>query len=218
MTRDWDRRADQLAHEAIGSGEPTAWFDRLYAEGVAGEVSMPWDRTEPQALLVAWADRVGLSGAGLSAVVVGCGLGADAEFLAARGFETTAFDVTPTAVSQAAARHPGTTVDYRVADLLHLAPDLVGRFDLVVEIFTLQALPDPPRAAAAAAVRSLAAEGGRLLAVAFATASDEPAQHGPPYPLTRAFMASLGGDVLTTVSLDLVEDRWVGEYRRRPGA
>lgn len=213
MTRDWDRRADELAREAIGSGEPTAWFDRLYAEGVAGAVGMPWERDEPQPLLAAWADRVGLRGDGLRAVVVGCGLGADAEFLATRGFATTAFDVAPTAVAQAAARHPGSKVDYRVADLLDLPPDLVGRFDLVVEIFTLQALPDPPRADAAAGVRSLAAEGGRLLAVAFAADGDGPSAQGPPYPLTRSFMAVLGGETMTPVSLDLVGDRWVGEYR-----
>ena len=60
------------------------------------------------------------------------------------------------------ARRPETTVDYRVEDLLALSPDLVGRFDLVVEIFTLQALPDPPRQQAAEAVVGLVRPGGRL--------------------------------------------------------
>ena len=39
MARDWDVRADELSAEAIADGEPTAWFDRLYAAGDAGEVS-----------------------------------------------------------------------------------------------------------------------------------------------------------------------------------
>ena len=55
--RDWDLRADELAAGAIARGEPTAWFDELYAEGRAGTVSMPWDRTEPQVLLREWAER-----------------------------------------------------------------------------------------------------------------------------------------------------------------
>ena len=46
--RDWNLRADELSAGAIARGEPTAWFDALYAAGSAGEVSMPWDRTAPQ--------------------------------------------------------------------------------------------------------------------------------------------------------------------------
>jgi hypothetical protein len=71
MTRDWDLRADELSAEAIAGGEPTAWFDRLYAEGVSGQVSMPWDRDQPHVPLAEWAERTSLAGDGRSAVVVG---------------------------------------------------------------------------------------------------------------------------------------------------
>jgi SAM-dependent methyltransferase len=145
MTRGWDRRADELSSTATNAGKPTAWFDRLYAEGVAGRITMPWDRDQPHPLLAEWAQRTSLAGHGRRAVVVGCGLGADAELLAGLGFRTTAFDIAPTAIQEARTRHPGSRVDYRVADLLALPDELVGAFDLVVEIFTLQALPDPQR-------------------------------------------------------------------------
>ena len=56
------------------------------------------------------------------AVVVGAGLGADAELLASRGYRTVAFDLAPSAVELARSRYPGTAVDYRVADLLDLPP------------------------------------------------------------------------------------------------
>ncbi len=214
MTRDWDERADELSSEAIGDGEPTAWFDRLYAEGAAGQVSMPWDRDQPHPLLAEWAGGADLDGRDRTAVVVGCGLGADAEFLAGLGFRTTGFDIAPTAIEQAKTRHPSSQVDYRVADLLALSDDLVGAFDLVVEIFTLQALPDPPRTDAAAGVRSLVAPGGTLLAVAF-RAGGTPAAPGPPFPLTRADMASLATDGITLVELEeAADERWLAEYRR----
>jgi len=214
MTRDWDLRADELSAEAIEGGEPTAWFDRLYAEGAAGQVSMPWERDEPQVQLAEWAERTGLAGRGQTAVVVGCGLGADAEYLAGLGFRTTGFDVAPTAIEQARSRHPGTEVDYRVADLLALDAELVGAFDLAVEVFTLQALPDPPRTEAAAGVRSLVAPGGTLLAVAF-RAGETPTESGPPFPLTRADLESLASDGLTLVALEETADqRWRAEYRR----
>jgi hypothetical protein len=69
-------------------------------------------------------------------VVVGCGLGADAEFVARHGFATTAFDISATAVRTAQQRYPTSPVDYRTADL----------FDLVVEIINVQALPVSLRA------------------------------------------------------------------------
>jgi hypothetical protein len=44
---DWDDLGDRLAAQSIASGGPTGWFDRLYAAGAAGEVSMPWSRRTP---------------------------------------------------------------------------------------------------------------------------------------------------------------------------
>ncbi|GAA5152030.1 methyltransferase domain-containing protein [Nocardioides marinquilinus] len=217
--RDWDLRADVLSTEALASGDPTAWFDRLYAEGAAGEVGMPWERDEPQAQFApwfeAWLARHGGDGRGRRAVVVGCGLGADAEHLAAHGFETVGFDVAPTAIEQAKARHAGSTVEYRVADLLDLDPGLVGRFDLVVEIFTLQALPNPPRAQAAAAIASLLAPGGTLVLVAFRD-TGLPAPELPPYPLTESdlLLVETGGVVLTATAEVADGERWLVTYER----
>ena len=215
MTRDWDVRADELSSEAIAGGEPTAWFDRLYAAGEAGEVSMPWDRDEPHVLLREWAEEHDVRGEGRRAVVVGCGLGADAEYLAERGFETTGFDIADTAVRLAVERHPGTSVDYRVADLLALPAEWQRSFDLVVEIFTIQALPDPPRDRAIRGAAGLVAPGGTLLAVAFRHTEGERLDSGPPVALSRAVMDSLAVDGLTLVSAEELDGpRWRVEYHR----
>ena len=215
MGRDWDERADELSAEAIGSGEPTAWFDRLYAEGAAGDVSLPWDRTEPQVLLREWVEREGIDGTGKRAIVVGCGLGADAAYLAGLGFATTGFDISETAVALATERTAGTGVDLQAADLLDLPVAWLGAFDLVVEIFTVQALPDPPRAEAIEAVAGLVAPGGTLLAIAFRYDGSEPADVGPPFPLTRETMEALATDGLELTRLEeLPEPRWRAEYRR----
>ncbi|NUR06688.1 MAG: class I SAM-dependent methyltransferase [Nocardioidaceae bacterium] len=220
MEREWNVRADELAREAYADGEPTAWFDRLYAAGDAGEVTMPWDRDDPQPLLAEWAEARDLRGDGRRAVVVGSGLGADAEYLSSRGFATTGFDIAATAVRLARERHPGSTVDYRVADLLDLPDDLRGAFDLVVEVFTVQALPDPPRAGAIAGVRSLVAEGGTLLAIQFRHDGSSPADEGPPFPLTRDTMLSFAADGLEPVQLEEMPPGergplWRCEYHRR---
>lgn len=213
--RDWHPRADELAAEAIGEGEPTTWFDRLYAAGVAGEVSMPWDRTGPQPLLEEWAGAAGIDGAGRRAVVVGCGLGADAAYVAGLGFATTGFDVSPTAVQQARERHAGSGLDFEVADLLALPDACREAFDLVVEVFTVQALPDPPRRDAIAAVSGLVAPGGTLLAVEFRSEGSQPDVQGPPFPLDRDAMLALAGGRLEVLALEELEGPlWRAELRR----
>jgi len=123
---DGDAESARLAARALADGRPTAWFEELYAAAAREEITMPWDRTRPSALLADWLTG---SGTGRSAVVVGCGLGADAEFVAAHGFATTAFDISATAVPTARQRYPTSPVDYRTADLF--APRDGWAFDLV---------------------------------------------------------------------------------------
>lgn len=207
--RDWDERAGVLAAEAYASGEPNAWFDRLYGEGVAGRISMPWDRDAPHPLLRDWAEGLvagapegTLWGDLRRALVVGCGLGADAEYLASLGFATTAFDLSPTAVATARSRHPESLVDYRVADLLSPPTEWAGAFDLVVEIFTIQAMPDPPRSQAIPSITGFVAPGGTLFAVAFRADGEADDTSGPPFALSAATLRSLAGDRLVVERLE----------------
>ena len=122
--RPWQREADRLGN--VEPSDPTGWFETLWASATDGQVTTPWDHDNPHPTLAAWApdDRLG------SAVVVGCGLGADAEHLSRLGYRTTAFDVSPSAVAAARARHPGSSVTYAVGDLLDLPHEWRGDFDL----------------------------------------------------------------------------------------
>ena len=159
----WDPQADRLAAIAVAAGRPTAWFEQLYSSALRGEVPMPWDRDQPNFLLARWTE--GLAGAGRRALVVGCGLGADAEHLARLGFDTEAFDVSESAIETARARHPDSAVRYRTADLLDPPADLLGAFDLVVEIYTVQALPVTVRQTAITNVTRMVAPNGTLVAI-----------------------------------------------------
>lgn len=215
---DWQTKASEFVGPSYERGDATGWFDRLYAAGAAGEVSMPWDRDEPHPLLHEWAERERVSGDGRRGVVVGCGLGGDAEYLARLGFDTIGFDIAPTAVQVAKERHPGSGVDYRIADLLGLPGDWEQAFDQVVEIFTLQALPDPPRADAIRGVNRLVRPGGTLLMLAFrAIEGDDPMQ-GPPFSLTRDTIDALAFDGLQIAAAEEVEldgtPLWRVEYHR----
>jgi pimeloyl-ACP methyl ester carboxylesterase/SAM-dependent methyltransferase len=219
----WDAQGDRLAARSLAAGDPTGWFDRLYRAGAAGEVPMPWDRTHPHPLLAEWAQARQLAGTGKRAVVVGCGLGADAEYLAQRGYDTVAFDIADTAIRLARQRVPSSPVRYVTADLLDLPGDWWRAFDLVVEVITVQALPDPPRHQAIVNVGRLVAPGGTLLVIAAAQDGDDPVRpsQAPPWPLRRDEIDAFAADGLTPLWTELVTDprspgdrRWRAEFHR----
>jgi SAM-dependent methyltransferase len=207
--------ADRLAAEALAAGDPTGWFEPLYANADAAGGVPPWHMDEARPLLVEWATAQDLRGEGRTAAVVGAGLGSDAEYLAELGFDTLGFDVSPTAVRLANERSTHPNARYAVGDLFALPPQWLGAFDLVVEIWTVQALPLDVRAAAIAAIASLVAPGGRLLAIAWArTPEDAPLRADPPWPLTRAEFASFGAPPLHPVEVTLTDEFLRGEFAR----
>lgn len=210
------------------SGDYVGWFETLYQEAEQGVSVVPWADRVPNPHLVAWAVARGTAALDVSerqpsALVVGCGLGDDAEYVAQLGYRVTAFDISATAVDAARRRFAGSAVDYVVADLLAPPEAWDGAFDLVVEIYTIQPIYGPARAEAIRVLPRLVAPGGTLLAIARATTQPDPERDpaAMPWPLTRAEIDALAGDELKPVSVRTVEDdesspvlRWIAEYRR----
>jgi len=91
------------------------WFRAVYDLAAGDEAAVPWADRQAHPLLRDW--LAGRAMTGLRALDVGCGLGDNAEALAAAGAETTAFDLSENAVVWARRRFPDTRVDYRAADL-----------------------------------------------------------------------------------------------------
>ncbi|HET7304869.1 MAG TPA: methyltransferase domain-containing protein [Segeticoccus sp.] len=218
---DPDTSTGRLARSSGGDGDATGWFDELYTAAGRGDAVVPWDRGRPSQLLEEWAGDRELRGDGQRACVVGSGYGRDAEFVARLGFDTVAFDISPAAIEQTRERFPHSPVGYHVADLLDLPGEWLGAFDLVVEDMNVQALPDPPRADAIAAVGPLVAPAGTLLVVAFGPAGEEPSADGPPWPLARREIEAFATGDLQTVSIEDLPDaedpavhRWRAEFRR----
>lgn len=205
------------------------WFETIYANAEDDASRVPWADCRPNPMLVRWlnSDAPGLVRPGSRAVVVGCGLGDDVAELARRGYDVVGFDVSPTAVKWATRRHPGCAQRFLAADLRSLPARLVHRFDLVVEIYTLQSMDPTKRAAAAAGVAALCAARGVVLTVCRGRGCTEPLEvcDGPPYPLSctelRELMEGAGlqpiGDVRTLMEGDSASavQRLVATFTRR---
>lgn len=191
------KHAARLANAARDEGFGDGWFEPLYQWAEGTEDLVPWADLAPHPLLVEWvgAERFG------SVAVVGCGLGDDAEFLAARADSVWAFDVSPTAIDWARRRFPASIVEYEVASVFELPS---RRFDLVVEIYTLQALPPESRPAA---IRGIASLVGSELVVVSRWRTPDMELAAVPWPLLEAEFALFDAE-----GLRVVEDK-----RSEPG-
>lgn len=192
-------------------------FEAIYAGAEAGGAQPPWDYGAPRPQLAEWAEAHDLAGGGREALVVGCGYGADAEFLASLGFRTTGFDFSPTAIAGARRKHPATEVTYLVADVLDLPREWGDRFDLVVESLTVQSMPPTQHDVAARNIGALVAPEGTLLVLA--TTREEGSEvKGPPWPLTRAELEVFADGDLVMRRLERIETGgswWRAELSRQ---
>jgi len=178
-------RARELAAEFIRKGDPTGWFEQLYKEGEAGKSIVPWADSGANSGLVEFWSTHPQPTVGKKALVIACGLGDDAEQLAAWGFETAAFDISETAIRTVRKRFPKSEVKYSVTDLFQPPAEWERAFDFVFEANTVQALPANIRAQAIQRIAAFVRPGGKLLAIVRGREEDEP-EGDLPWPLTRA--------------------------------
>ena len=176
----------KLSEAAETDGEPLRWFEELYAGANRNSNEIPWARMEPHPKMVEWiANQPDVQG---KALVIGCGLGDDAEWLSVAGFEVTAFDISESSIQWCKERFPSTAVDYIVADLLNPPEAWFNAFDLVVEINILLAIPEEVRDPAAVQIPGLLDSGGSLLCIGRLAGLQTPNETPPPWPLSRTWL------------------------------
>ena len=214
-------RARAVARDYLARGDATGWFEAFYRDAGGNPERVPWADRAGHPLLAEW--LAGQRGGGRAALVVGCGLGEDAELCARAGFAVTAFDLSATAIAMCRELWPATRVRYLTADLLAPPREWLGAFELVVEIYTLQALPLELRERATRGLAELVAPGGRLLVVTIGRGDEGPGEE-LPWPLSRAELARFEDHGLVRASFHEVFEtetpagppvpRWRAEFLR----
>lgn len=176
--------ARNLATESIGRGKPLEWFETLYRQAGGDAEVIPWADRTVNPNLSSWLERTDPVAAGRRALVIGCGLGDDAEALAVAGFQVTAFDISESCIQWCRRRFPDSPVKYCVADLFSPPRAWQQAFDFVLEAYTLQVLPEDLRVAAIRQIAGLVASHGRLLVITRGRdAADD--RGSMPWPLVR---------------------------------
>lgn len=136
----------------------------------------PWDIGRPSHELVQAVEQDVIKPC--RAVVLGCGTGTNAIYLAQHGFEVTGIDVAPTALSRARekARKAGVEVRWRLADVT--APPALEPFDFVYDRGCYHGVRRNNAAGYVQALRGLARPGGYVLVLA--GNANEERHYGPP--------------------------------------
>lgn len=207
--------------EALERGDPTGWFDEVYVRADGQTSAVPWANAGPRLPIARWLEENDVQGVGKKALVVACGLGDDAEALAVRGFDVTAFDIAPTAIQWAKSRFPASEIRFVVGDMFHPPDEWINGFDFVLESFTVQALPIEMRHQSVAAVTQFLKRGGELLVVTLGVSSTAK-RSGPPWPLTREELNLFRNHDLTEVEFrefppapNREAELWRALYRRK---
>jgi SAM-dependent methyltransferase len=194
-----------LANISVDPQNPTGWFEPLYADAKGDSAQVPWAKNQPHPYLQQWlsinSPPAAEKTAGKLALVIGCGLGDDAELLASIGYQVTAFDISPTAIAWCHQRFPDSTVNYLVADLFDLDPQWQDKYDFIFECKTIQALPLNVRSQVIPKIAVLVAPQGTLLVIARHRDPDT-IPDGPPWALSDVELSQFTELGLTEVQCD----------------
>lgn len=193
----------QLSEKYGAKGDPTGWFEEIYQLS-GGEIDkVPWADLVANPCLVGWLKKN--TAPGKRAIVVGCGLGDDVDFLARKDFAVTGFDISPTAIEMSRTRFPAIADRFQLADLFALPPSWQQSFDLVFECNTIQALTGELRIKALNAIANLVAPKGVVL-VSCRSRKPGEKENAFPLPLDRHEIAGFERAGLKRLSLEEYAD------------
>lgn len=153
----------KMVKEFQESDNPLGWFDSIYTDAQGDYKAVFWADLEPSPYLLEWIEKYETNIDGKKAIVIGCGVGDDAEALSAFGYRVTAFDISQEAINLCKNRYPDSSVEYLVANLFDYPKEWQESFDLVYECNTIQVLPGKYRTQARDAMVSLVSEDGHIL-------------------------------------------------------
>lgn len=160
------------------------FFDNVYKNADRNNLaSIPWATLSANVHLVDFLKN-SQDTHNKKALVIGCGLGDDAQILADYGYAVVAIDISETAIAIAKERFGHLMIDFKVEDIFKLPAYMNDHYDLVFESRTIQSLHPKFRDALVEIIANLLTTNGELLI--HTNIQDDNAKYGgPPWPLYR---------------------------------
>ena len=171
----------------IKEDKPTDWFEIIYSKSNTEGNGVPWANMGPHPIFKRWITNNPVNGKGKTALVIGCGMGDDAIALEARGFTVTAFDVSSSAIGLCKRRFPTSSVTFVQADLLEELREWHQKFDFVLEIFTIQALPPKYECLLIQNISDFVSKKGTLAVITEVQQENRNYKNGPPWLLNSDY-------------------------------
>lgn len=160
------------------------FFEMVYKNANKNDLSnIPWATMKPNVHLQQYLEQNKTPLHGL-ALVIGCGLGDDADALAKAGYRVDAIDISQTAIDIASDRFGHEAIDFFVADIFALPESMMRKYDFIFESRTIQSITPEVKERLIEIIATLVAPGGKLLLHANVQNDDE-SYGGPPWPLYR---------------------------------
>lgn len=186
----------------ITENKPNDWFETLYsASNVSGD-GVPWANMAPHPVFKNWIDKKTAPSKIKTALVIGCGLGDDAIELESKGYKVTAFDVADSSIKLCKKRFPNSKVDFKTADLIEGVPEWKEKFDLVLEIFTIQALPPKYEEVLIKNISDFVSKNGELILITELQSGKRTYENGPPWLLNKNYIDSFDKNGMKLISSD----------------
>ncbi|MCE7995219.1 MAG: class I SAM-dependent methyltransferase [Roseivirga sp.] len=195
----------------VNENEPNDWFETLYSESNDSGNGVPWANMAPHPIFKEWIDQSSPLENEKTALVVGCGLGDDAIELEAKGFNVTAFDVSESAIALCKKRFPTSKVEFITADLIEGISDWCQKFDLVLEIFTIQALPPKYEQVLIKNIADFVSDNGQLILITEVQSEKRTYENGPPWLLNEDYIKSFEINGLKRISTSTSKETEMGE-------
>ncbi|MFY0655060.1 MAG: class I SAM-dependent methyltransferase [Cyclobacteriaceae bacterium] len=195
----------------VEENKPNDWFETLYSESNDSGSGVPWANMAPHPIFKKWIDQSSPLENEKSALVVGCGLGDDAIELENKGFKVTAFDVSESAIELCKKRFPSSKVEFKTADLIEGISGWYKKFDLVLEIFTIQALPPKYEEVLIKNISDFVSGNGQLIVITELQSEKRAYENGPPWLLNHDYINSFEKHGLKQIFKTTSNETEIGE-------
>ena len=181
---------EQRKKLGVKEDTPNDWFETLYSNSNDSGSGVPWANMAAHPTFKKWIDKCAILENEKTALVVGCGLGDDAIELEAKGYKVTAFDVSESAIELCKKRFPTSKIKFIKADLIEGVSEWYKKFDLVLEIFTIQALPPKYEEVLIKNISDFVTDNGQLVLITEVQSQKRIYENGPPWLLNHNYIES----------------------------